>query len=380
MRYTVVENDLRKKTDVPEEYSASVMQEVLSFHESLSDYEQTPLCRLSSYAASRGVGDVLVKDESHRFGLKAFKGLGGTYAMSRMLAERGADPADMTFVTTTDGNHGRGVAWAAQQLGQNAVIYMPKGSAQERVDAILNLGAECIVTDMNYDDTVRLTMQHAQQHGWEVVQDTAWEGYTKIPTWIMQGYATLADEAVEQMREMGVTPTHVLLQAGVGAMAGGVLGYLVDVYSPQNLHSIIVEPDKADCIYRSGVKGDIVNVGGDMATIMAGLACGEPNPLGWEILRNCATQFISCQDSVAALGMRVLGNPYGNDPRIISGESGAVGLGVLAAVHYHPQRQSLMEKLALNKDAVVLVISTEGDTDVKHYREVVWEGKHAVAP
>ena len=177
----------------------------------------------------------------------------------------------------------------------------------------------------------------------------------------MQGYATLADEAVEQMREMGVTPTHVLLQAGVGAMAGGVLGYLVDVYSPQNLHSIIVEPDKADCIYRSGVKGDIVNVGGDMATIMAGLACGEPNPLGWEILRNCATQFISCQDSVAALGMRVLGNPYGNDPRIISGESGAVGLGVLAAVHYHPQRQSLMEKLALNKDAVVLVISTEGD-------------------
>ena len=114
--------------------------------------------------------------------------------------------------------------------------------------------------------------------------------------------------------------------------------------------------------------------------IMAGLACGEPNPLGWEILRNCATQFISCQDSVAALGMRVLGNPYGNDPRIISGESGAVGLGVLAAVHYHPQRQSLMEKLALNKDAVVLVISTEGDTDVKHYREVVWEGKHAVAP
>lgn len=120
------------------------------------------------------------------------------------------------------------------------------------------------------------------------------EGYTKIPT-DYAGYATLADEAVEQMRAMDVTPTHVLLQAGVGAMAGGVLGYLVDVYGPQNLHSIIVEPDKADCIYRSGVKGDIVNVGGDMATIMAGLACGEPNPLGWEILRNCATQFISCQ-------------------------------------------------------------------------------------
>lgn len=364
------------------------------FHQQIAGYRPTPLCALDSLASLFGVKKILVKDESKRFGLNAFKMLGGAYAIARLLCEKyhldietlsfaqlkNAIGEKMTFATTTDGNHGRGIAWAAQQLGQHAVIYMPKGSAQERVDAILNLGAECIVTDMNYDDTVRLTMQHAQQNGWEVVQDTAWEGYTKIPTWIMQGYATLADEAVEQMREMGVTPTHVLLQAGVGAMAGGVLGYLVDVYGPQNLRSIIIEPDKADCIYRSGVKGDIVNVGGDMATIMAGLACGEPNPLGWEILRNCATQFISCQDSVAALGMRVLGNPYGDDPRVISGESGAVGLGVLAAVHHHPQRQALMEKLALDKDAIVLVISTEGDTDVKHYREVVWEGKHPVTP
>ncbi len=196
----------------------------------------------------------------------------------------------------------------------------------------------------------------------------------------MQGYATPADEAVEQMREMGVTPTHVLLQAGVGAMAGGVLGYLVDVYSPQNLHSIIVEPDKADCIYRSGVKGDIVNVGGDMATIMAGRPVANLTRWAGKSYVTAPPNSSPAGDSVAALGMRVLGNPYGNDPRIISGESGAVGLGVLAAVHYHPQRQSLMEKLALNKDAVVLVISTEGDTDVKHYREVVWEGKHAVAP
>lgn len=364
------------------------------FHQKIAGYQPTPLCALDALADLFGVKKILVKDESKRFGLNAFKMLGGAYAIARLLCEKyqldidtlsfeqlkNAIGEKMTFVTTTDGNHGRGIAWAAQQLGQHAVRYMPKGSAQARIDAILNLGAECIVTEMNYDDTVRLTIQNAQQHGWEVVQDTAWEGYTKIPTWIMQGYTTLADEAVEQMKAMGLTPTHVLLQAGVGAMAGGVLGYLVDVYGPQNLHSIIVEPDKADCIYRSGVKGDIVNVGGDMATIMAGLACGEPNPLGWEVLRHCASQFISCQDSVAALGMRVLGNPLNNDPRIISGESGAVGLGVLAAVHHHPQRNALMDKLALDKDAVVLVISTEGDTDMKHYRDVVWEGKHPAAP
>ena len=226
-------------------FSQSQAKLARQFHQKIAGYRPTPLCALDDLANLFGVKKILVKDESKRFGLNAFKMLGGAYAIAQLLCEKyhldietlsfehlkNAIGEKMTFATTTDGNHGRGVAWAAQQLGQNAVIYMPKGSAQERVDAILNLGAECIVTDMNYDDTVRLTMQHAQQHGWEVVQDTAWEGYTKIPTWIMQGYATLADEAVEQMREMGVTPTHVLLQAGVGAMAGGVLGYLVDVYT-----------------------------------------------------------------------------------------------------------------------------------------------------
>ncbi|QFH68482.1 diaminopropionate ammonia-lyase [Enterobacter sp. E76] len=373
-------------------FSQKQAQQARQFHQKIAGYQPTPLYALDELAGLFGVKKILVKDESQRFGLNAFKMLGGAYAIAQLLCEKyHINIADfsfekikttisekMTFATTTDGNHGRGVAWAAKQLGQNAVVYMPKGSAQERVDAILKLGAECIVTDMNYDDTVRLTMKNAQQNGWEVVQDTAWEGYTTIPTWIMQGYATLADEAVEQMNAMGVKPTHVLLQAGVGAMAGGVLGYLVDVYGPRNLHSVIVEPELADCVYRSGVKGEIVNVGGDMATIMAGLACGEPNPLGWEILRNCATQFISCQDAVAALGMRVLGNPLGNDHRVVSGESGAVGLGVLAAVHHHPQRDALMKTLGLDKDSVVLAISTEGDTDVKHYREVVWEGKHGI--
>ncbi|HHS9597011.1 diaminopropionate ammonia-lyase [Raoultella planticola] len=375
-------------------FSRQQAQQARHFHQKIVGYEPTPLYALKSLAALFGVSTILVKDESQRFGLNAFKMLGGAYAIAQLLCEKyhmdinafsfatfkASTKEKMTFATTTDGNHGRGVAWAAQQLGQNAVIYMPKGSAQERVDAILRLGARCIVTEMNYDDTVRFTMQTARQNGWEVVQDTAWEGYTKIPTWIMQGYATLADEAVEQMAAMGIArPTHVFLQAGVGAMAGGVLGYLVDVFGARDLHSVIVEPELADCLYRSGVKGQIVNVGGSMATIMAGLACGEPNPLGWDILRNCATQFISCQDAVAALGMRVLGNPLGTDPRVISGESGAVGLGILCAVHFHPQREALMNKLGLDSHSVVLVISTEGDTDVKHYREVVWEGKYPAA-
>ncbi|MGL5564892.1 MAG: diaminopropionate ammonia-lyase, partial [Plesiomonas sp.] len=235
-------------------FSRAEAQKARAFHKKLAGYEPTPLCDLKALAAYIGVKNILVKDESKRFGLNAFKMLGGVYAIANLLCEKyGVAIEDfsfdlikrtikepMTFATTTDGNHGRGVAWAAKQVGQHAVVYMPKGSAQERVDHILNLGAECIVTDMNYDDTVRLTMKMAEERGWHIVQDTAWEGYTKIPTWIMQGYSTLADEAVEQMQAMGIKqPTHVLLQAGVGALAGGVLGYLVDCFGAKNLHSIV---------------------------------------------------------------------------------------------------------------------------------------------
>lgn len=374
-------------------FGVSAAREARKFHRSLAGYSPTPLYAMNDFARALGVGSVLVKDESQRFALNAFKMLGSTWAIARLLCEKlGLDIAHfsfeqfrsqkhppMTFATTTDGNHGRGVAWAAPALGQNAVIYMPKGSAASRVKHITDLGAECIVTDMNYDDTVRLTMRTAAEKGWIVVQDTAWEGYTDIPTWIMQGYATLADEAAEQMDAMkAAPPTHIFLQAGVGAMAGGVLGYFADCYGAENFNAIVVEPDGADCLWRSAEKGDIVNVSGDLNTIMAGLACGEPNPLGWPLLRNNTRQFISCEDGVAALGMRVLGNPLGNDARVISGESGAVGMGILAAILFHPQRAALMQKLQLSETSRILVLNTEGDTDPLHYREVVWEGKNGI--
>ena len=363
------------------------------FHTSLAGYEPTPLRELDALANEFGLGKILVKDESYRFGLNAFKMLGGVYAIARLLCEEfnldiNAFDFDklntqidkkLTFATATDGNHGRGVAWAAKQLGQNAVIYMPKGAAAERVNNIKALGAECIVTEMNYDDTVRFVVEKAKKDGWKVVQDTAWEDYIKIPTWIMQGYSTMAAEAISQIEERQlVKPTHVILQAGVGAMAGGVLGYLSDKLGAENLKAIIVEPKEADCIYRSGGTecGDIVNVGGELDTIMVGLACGEPNPLGWDILRNCSSHFVSCEDGVAALGMRVLGNPMGSDARVVSGESGAIGLGLLAALYYSDDRQALMDELALDSDSVVLVLSTEGDTDPVNYRDVVWRGKY----
>ncbi len=374
--------------------SVEKAQKVRYFHNTFHEYAPTPLTRLPGLARALGLGSILVKDESFRFGLNAFKVLGGSYAIGHFLADRlGRDidtlsceelcsPAvrkktgNITFISTTDGNHGRGVAWTAHQLGQKAIIYMPKGSAQSRVDNIRSLGAECRVTELNYDDTVRLSWQRAQQENYVMVQDTAWDGYETIPTWIMQGYMTLALEALEQMRGMDVLPTHVFLQAGVGSFAGSIAGFLISALGEKAPKIIIVEPHKANCIYTSAVARDAKphSVKGALDTLMAGLACGEANTVSWGILRDYATAYISCPDFIAANGMRILGAPCKGDPQIISGESGAVTTGILQWLMQHPAAQTQRDAIGLNGDSTALLISTEGDTSPITYRNIVWFG------
>ena len=254
---------------------------------------------------------------------------------------------------------------------------MPKGSAEERLRNIQALGADASITEFNYDDAVRLAASDGEKNGWILVQDTAWDGYEDIPTWIMQGYTTMALEAVEQLK--GEKPTHVFLQAGVGALSGGVTGFLSDFYSSEDRPIItIVEPNKADCIYRTAKADDgkIHCVTGDMNTIMAGLACGEPCTIGWEVLHDYADNFVSVPDYVAAKGMRVLGNPIGDDPKVISGESGASTLGFVAELMENESLDWLREQLKIDAQSKILVFSTEGDTDRENYRRIVWDGVH----
>ncbi|SDF18987.1 diaminopropionate ammonia-lyase [Sporolituus thermophilus] len=368
------------------------------FHQSFPEYRETPLRSLANLAGALGVGGIYVKDESYRFGLNAFKVLGGSYAMARYLAERLEEdiaklpfdrltsPAvkqrlgEITFTTATDGNHGRGVAWTARRLGQKAVVYMPKGSAVRRLENIRAEGAQAYITDMNYDDAVRLAAESARKYGWVIVQDTAWEGYEDIPTWIMQGYGTMAAEALTQLREYGVEkPTHVFVQAGVGSLAGAVQGYLASVFGDDRPITVIVEANQADCLFRSALAGDGKPrvVTGDLATIMAGLACGEPNIIGWNILRDYSHMFVSCPDWIAARGMRILGNPLAGDDRIVSGESGAVTAGLLSVIMQHPEWAKLREALHLDESSRILLFSTEGDTDPEKYRSIVWDGEYA---
>ncbi|MBZ2174978.1 diaminopropionate ammonia-lyase [Schnuerera sp. xch1] len=363
------------------------------FHESFDVYSQTPLVRLKNLSNQLGVSEILVKDESYRFGLNAFKVLGGSYAIGNLLAQKldlsiedvnfemllskevKEKLGEVTFVTATDGNHGKGVAWTANQLGQKSIVYMPKGSSQHRLNRIKAEGAEASITDMNYDDAVRLATKNAQKYGWEVIQDTAWEGYEDVPKWIMQGYSTLMLESVEQMHVMKLDkPTHVFVQAGVGSLAGAVQGFLTAYYGDDRPITVVVEPNKADCIYRSAKNKKRTFVTGDMDTIMAGLACGEPNTIGWEILSDYADAFISCPEYVSANGMRVLGNPLNEDDKVVSGESGSVTAGIVYSLLKDEKLKDLKEQLEIDETSKILVINTEGDTDPEHYRKIVWDG------
>ncbi|MDR1658483.1 MAG: diaminopropionate ammonia-lyase [Deltaproteobacteria bacterium] len=370
-------------------------QEVQNFHRSLTGYSPSPLHDLTELSRCLGLGRIWLKDESRRFGLNAFKVLGGSYAMGRYLAEKigtelsvlgfeglrtaqaRAKTGILTFVTATDGNHGRGVAWTAKELGHRAVVFMPKGSAQIRADNIRATGAQCHITELNYDDAVRLADSYASEHGGVMVQDTAWEGYKDIPLWIMQGYMTLTQEILDHfaaVRESG--PTHVFLQAGVGSFAGAVLGRLTSALGPDSFKTVIVEPHQANCYYRSFLASDgsPKNVGGQMETIMAGLACGEPSILSWPVIRDYSAAAVSCADHIAANGMRILAAPKPGDPQVISGESGAVTAGVLEyLVTREPETAA---SLGLGPDSKVLLISTEGDTSPGIYRQIVWYGQH----
>lgn len=381
----------------PEIFNEEVVESVRKFHASIKGYKATPLVKLDALAKELGVSNIYVKDESYRFGLNAFKSLGGTFSIAKVLCEKLGKDIDeitfdylkskevsekinnMVFVTATDGNHGRGVAWAATQLGCESVVYMPKGSAERRLKAIGEEGAEASITDLNYDDTVRLASQKAEENGWCLVQDTAWEGYEKIPNWISQGYITMADEALDQLKLDGILkPTHVFLQAGVGAMAGGILGYYVNKFKGNHPITVIVEPEQAACIYKSALVGDGKphNVTGDLNTIMAGLACGEPNIVTWETLRDFATAYVSCPDYVSANGVRILANPIGEDKKVISGESGSVGVGLIDLLMSKPELEELKNALGLNENSVVLFFNTEGDTDPENYKKIVYYGKN----
>lgn len=349
-------------------------------------YQPTPLVALRGLAADAGVGDIYYKDEGGRFGLGSFKALGGAYAVLRLLqkqvaAQSSKDPGEIsmtpvddaavhrtvTVTCATDGNHGRSVAWGAKTFGCRCVIYVHEMVSKGRRAAIAAYGADVREVAGNYDDAVRQASVDAAANGWHVVSDTSYAGYIDVPRDVMQGYGVMVEEALAQL-PAGKLPTHVFVQGGVGGLAAAVCATLWEALGTKRPQFIVVEPDRAPCLFRSSVAGHPVTVDGSLNTIMAGLACGEVSLLAWEILREGANAFMTIEDEAAIFAMRLLADSPFGDQSLVAGESAVAGL---AGMLQLTRDQIARDACGLNKDSVVLVFGTEGATDPVLYEELV---------
>lgn len=365
---------------------------------SWSGYRATPLRSAHRLASRLGLASVDVKDESGRFGLGSFKALGGAYGVLRVMrgrdagsatgdfagprrsardGPRGDDPtpaARPTVTCASDGNHGRSVAWGARMFGLDAVIYLPAHVTEARAAAIRSFGARVVRVDGEYDDAVARSARDARANGWTVISDTSYPGYMEIPRVVMVGYTVMVEEALDALAEsVAPGPTHVFVQGGVGGLAAAVIGHLWERLGRDRPVAVVVEPDSADGLYRSGCAGEPRVAGGDLHTIMAGLSCRAISPLAWEVVGAGTRAFMTVRDEGVAPVMRAaaggeLGEPFEG------GESGVAGLLGLIEAAGDPE---LRRAVGLNERSRVLVFNTEGATDPELYARIVGSGDGA---
>lgn len=327
-------------------------------------HRPTPLQPLPDLARRLGLGAVMVKDESQRFGFGAFKALGGVFAVGRILKDATGAPnfdalagrahPEFTFATASSGNHGRAVAAGAKIFGARSVIFLPSFTSTEKEAAIRARGAEIVRVAGDYEAAVAACREMAEARGWTVVSDTSWPGYEMIPKLVMQGYTVLADEALAQA---GAPPTHVLVQAGVGGLAAAVLGFLWERLGDRRPLSIVVEPRTADCWFQSNRQGSAALASGDATTSMGGLACREISPLTWPILGEGADWFMTIEEEDVPPAMRALARPEGGDASIVAGPSGCSGMAALLRVCADDAARTA---LGLDAGSRVLLINSEG--------------------
>lgn len=353
-------------------------------------YAPTPLRALDRLAATTRVGSIWYKDEAGRFGLGSFKALGGAYAVARLLQQKlsrqlGRDVTlaelvrgglrehtqQMTVTCATDGNHGRSVAAGARTFGCRCVIFLHAEVSRGREDAIRAYGAEIVRISGNYDESVLAASQAAETNGWDVVSDTSWPGYEAVPRNVMQGYTVMLIETLRQLEAAKAPPlTHVFVQGGVGGLAAAVCAHLWEAMDTAAPITIVVEPERADCLFQSALAGRPTPASGDLSTVMAGLSCGEVSTEAWRVLSRAARFFLTIDDARAIEAMRLLGRGEASGDRIIAGESATAGLAALIAT---AADADLRRRLELTPESSVLLIGSEGATDPELYRELVGE-------
>ena len=391
-------NPRATRADYPAELSA--IMNIAQAHQSrqwLSSWRgihrhATPLYDLPDAAARCQVGRLCLKDESVRSPLGSFKVLGAPIALVRQILRLHPDfePAAIltgryaealrgyTVISATDGNHGRGLAAAAQDAGCRCVIVLHAHVSPEREQAIAAYGADIVRIAGNYDESVQEAARLAAAHGWQVIADTSYDGYEDIPRDVMQGYGAIAEEIVEQtsaQRGRAGAFTHVFLQGGVGGMAAGLASYFWEYHGPQRPCFISVEPAQADCLLQSAIQGRPAKATGTVDSVMAGLACGETSPLAWRFLQPCVDVFMTIEDEQAIEAMRALAQGSERDTPIVAGESGVAGLAALEWLRSDPQRS---EQVGLTAESRVLIISTEGATAPREYTRLVGQSAEQV--
>ena len=356
----------------------------IKFHKSLPGYSSTPLVDLDELSKNLNLKSLQIKDESMRFNLNAFKSLGASYAMAKIIVSKLGNyqldldfnsimqhknaTKEMTFATATDGNHGRAVAWSAEIFGCKAIVYLPKGTSRHRISAIESHGANAVVTELNYDETVEYAARMADENHWILIQDTSWKDYEDIPRDIMIGYQTIIRELNS---DHFIWPTHVFMQAGVGSFAASIFDAFCRIDRPRPKF-ILVEPQGAACYFESIQIGDgKPHSVKKLDTLMAGLCCGTPSIIAWDIIKETADYFVICDDGIALDAMKQMAEKKSQEQSIVSGESGAVTTGIVQKICSNDKYSNYLDVLGLDDSSSVFCISTEGDTNPDLYNQAL---------
>ena len=324
-------------------------------------YAPTPLLSLNKLSKELNLKKIFYKDENKRFNLKSFKALGGAYAAEKVTKGN----KDIVVATATAGNHGRSVAWGAKRLGLKCKIFISEFVSEARGQAMSDLGADVIKVKGNYEKSLSECIKQSTENNWQIVQDVAWKDYMLIPKYTMAGYSVMMKEIKDQINDEKIT--HIILQAGVGGMAGamvaGIARYLDNVPV-----TIVVEPDSAACVLESIKTGKIEKIDIKRESLMGGMSCGEVSLVPWEILKNSVKHCISLPDDDIAKTMKLLGNSSFSDQQIIAGENSAPGvIGLIASC----MDQNIKQNLKLDQNSNVLVFGCEGDTDKEMYQKLI---------
>jgi diaminopropionate ammonia-lyase len=340
------------------------IEEAIEVISSWKNYSPTPLIKLNKLDKELKLKNIYYKDEDKRFDLKSFKALGGAFAVYKIASKK----KNITVSTATAGNHGRSVAWGAQRLGLECKIFISENVSESRAVAMKDLGADVIRVKGNYDNSLKVCIEQSNKNNWEIVQDVSWEGYKDVPKLIMAGYTIMVKEILDEVDSKSIT--HVFLQAGVGGMAAAMIAGFAKL-SKNIPKFIVIEPENADCVFKSIQNNKPTSIDIKKETVMGGMSCGDVSSIAWEILKNSTNYCMTIPDNAISTAVALLAESRFSDEKIIGGECAVPGLIALIGSF---NNKEYLDKLELNSQSNVVLFGCEGLTDKAMYEKLLNDG------